>query len=147
MYNEYAKRQSLSGGGGGGGGGSSSSRRRSGAANGINQDQVDDVDHTGVSGDSPTSMSRTTSSSSGGGGGGGGGGASLSVVQDREHTMGGEGVNRFSSYQSSPVLTAGGRSRIVSTAMKQSIWEADFLARNRREQEQRAKKGFHSPSV
>lgn len=33
---------------------------------------------------------------------------------------------------SSPYVTTGGRSRIVSTAMKQSIWEAEFMAaRNR----------------
>ena len=54
---------------------------------------------------------------------------------------------------SSPMLTAGGRSRVVSTAMKQSMWEAEFLKRRRKEEERRKREGgggnagVSSPSV
>jgi hypothetical protein len=50
-------------------------------------------------------------------------------------------------------LTAGGRSRVVSTAMKQSMWEAEFLKRRRKEEERRKREGgggnagVSSPSV
>ena len=42
------------------------------------------------------------------------------VRNNEESSSGGGGGN------STPVMTTGGRSRVVSTAMKQSIWEAEF---------------------